>query len=110
MNSFKLHYSDNVIQTRSILANAVLQIRTDAEVKAKCDSLFKDLGITISDAVNMFLRQCLIHEGIPMEIKRPRPNADTLQALAEAKQLEADPNKKVYANFDELLGEVKQDA
>lgn len=50
MNSFKSHYSDNVIQTRSILANAVLQIRTDAE------------------------------------IKRPRPNADTLQALAEAKQ------------------------
>lgn len=73
MNNFKLHYSDNVIQTRSVLANAVLQIRTDAK------------------------------------IKRPRPNADTLQALAEAKLLEADPNKKVYANFDELLGEVKQD-
>lgn len=42
-------------------------------------------------------------------MNKPRPNADTLQALAEAKQLEADPNKKVYANFDELLGEVKQD-
>ncbi|MCQ2060785.1 MAG: type II toxin-antitoxin system RelB/DinJ family antitoxin [Fibrobacter sp.] len=91
------------------MANAVLQIRTDADIKAKCDTLFKDLGITISDAVNMFLRQCLIHEGIPMEIKRPRPNAETMQALAEAKRLEHDPHKKVYSNFDELLSEVASD-
>lgn len=110
MNNFKLHCNHNVPQKRFILANAVLQIRTDADVKAKCDELFKDLGITISDAVNMFLRQCLIHEGLPMEIKRQRPNAATLQALAEAKQLEQDPNKKVYSNFQELLSEVQSDA
>lgn len=110
MSNFKLHCNYNITQKRFILANAVLQIRTDAEIKAKCDALFKELGITISDAVNMFLRQCLIHEGIPMEIKRQRPNAATLQALAEAKQLEQDPNKKVYSNFQELLSEVQNDA
>lgn len=54
------------------MANAVLQIRTDQDVKTRCDSLFKDLGITISDAVNIFLRQCLACDGLPFQPTREK--------------------------------------
>lgn len=41
------------------------QIRLDPKIKADANNLFKELGLDMSTAVNIFLRQCLIHEGLP---------------------------------------------
>jgi DNA-damage-inducible protein J len=49
--------------------NATIQIRTDAEVKAAADSIFHRLGITMSDGMNIFLRQLVRHGGFPFDIK-----------------------------------------
>jgi addiction module RelB/DinJ family antitoxin len=51
------------------MANTTIQIRTDAEVKSAVDSIFKRLGITLSDGINIFLRQVQIHQGLPFEVK-----------------------------------------
>ena len=44
------------------------------------------LGITMSDAVNMFLRQTILHGGLPFELKIPKYNQTTLNALADMEQ------------------------
>jgi len=51
------------------MANTTIQIRTDAEVKAAADSIFGKLGITMSDGINIFLRQVNLHGGFPFDVK-----------------------------------------
>jgi DNA-damage-inducible protein J len=51
------------------MTNATIQIRTDAEVKEAADSIFNRLGITMSDGINIFLRQVQIHQGFPFEVR-----------------------------------------
>ena len=51
------------------MTNTTIQIRTDSEVKAAADSIFNKLGITMSDGINIFLRQVNLHGGFPFDIK-----------------------------------------
>ena len=51
------------------MTNTTIQIITDAEVKAAADSIFNKLGITMSDGINIFLRQVNLHGGLPFEVK-----------------------------------------
>ena len=44
--------------------------RLNPEVKQDASDLFESLGITLSDAINLFLHQSLREGGIPFEIKR----------------------------------------
>jgi len=53
------------------MTNTTIQIRTDAEVKAAADSIFNKLGITLSDGINIFLRQVNLNSGFPFEVKLP---------------------------------------
>jgi DNA-damage-inducible protein J len=53
--------------------------------KVQSVEVFQQLGITMSDAVNMFLRQSILHGGLPFELKIPRYNNVTLDALADLK-------------------------
>ena len=39
-------------------------------------------------------------------IEYDTPNADTIEAIEEVKKLKADPNKKTYSSFSELLGDI----
>lgn len=51
------------------MATVSAQIRIDAAVKAEAMALFQNLGLDLSTAVNVFLRQCLIHRGLPFRVK-----------------------------------------
>ncbi|CAA6821219.1 MAG: DNA-damage-inducible protein J [uncultured Sulfurovum sp.] len=59
-------------------------IKLDVEVKAKAKEIFKDLGITMGEAVNIFLNQVTLHKGLPFEVKIP--NDETQKAIEEARQ------------------------
>jgi len=49
-------------------------------------AIFQQLGITMSDAINMFLHQSILHGGLPFEVKIPKYNAETMAALADMEQ------------------------
>ena len=53
------------------MASTTIQIRTDTEVKSNADVIFKNLGITMSDGINIFLRQVNLHGGLPFEVRLP---------------------------------------
>lgn len=63
---------------------ANLNIRIDPKTKEEAEKLFQSFGITLSDAVNIFLNQSLMENGLPFEMKRKRYNATTEAALEEA--------------------------
>lgn len=61
--------------------SANLNIRIDPDTKAQAERLFSQFGITVTDAVNMFLHQSIIYGGLPFELKVDQPNAETLAAI-----------------------------
>lgn len=60
--------------------------RVDEEVKKQADALFADLGLNLSTAFNIFLRQSLREQQIPFAVSRNVPNAITLAALDAAEK------------------------
>lgn len=63
---------------------AQLNIRTNIEVKNKVEQIFKQLGLTHSEAIEIFYRQVILNEGLPFEIKLPKTfNDETRKAIYE---------------------------
>lgn len=79
-----------------------LNIRTDKEVKDAAEQIFSELGISMTTAVNIFLRQTVRYGGIPFELKVNTPNPVTLAAIEEGRKLASDRGVKGYTNMDEL--------
>ncbi len=78
------------------------QIRIDSEIKTQANDLFKNLGLDMSGAVNLFLHQCVLRGGLPFAVEVPQYNQKTLDAMAEAMKISRDPNVKGYTNMEDL--------
>ena len=81
---------------------ANINIRTDAEIKNTAEQLFEALGLNMSTAVNIFLRQAIRQGGLPFEVKLDIPNETTAAAIAEGRALLRDPNARGYTDMNEL--------
>ncbi len=93
------------------MATTNINVRVDSTLKQEAEALFMDLGLNMSSAINMFLRSAINHNGIPFEVKRPAPNAETKAALNEYEEMQKNPDKyKRYGSFDEMIDEVLADA
>ena len=88
---------------------AVLNLRIEPEVKADAEELFSSFGLTVTDAVNVFLRQSLMRGGFPFEIVRYKPNAITQAAIAEAEQLLHAHNARTFTSMEELRADLLSD-
>lgn len=84
------------------MANVPTQIRIDESVKTQATSLFSDLGLDMSSAVNIFLRQCLLRGGLPFTVEIPNYSQSTLQAMEEAKLISRDQSVASYDNLTDL--------
>lgn len=51
-----------------------LQIRIDPETKAEATQLFGAMGLTVTDAVSLFIHQSLISNGLPFTIDHSKKN------------------------------------
>ena len=82
-------------------------ISIDAETKAKAQAMLADLGMDLSTAVNIFLRQMLYEGGIPFSITRDIPNKVTLEAMKETEDMRRFPEKyKRYDNVDDMMEDI----
>ena len=68
-----------------------ISIRMDADLKAQADALFAELGMNLTTAFNIFVRQALREGGIPFEISLNQPNRETVAAMLEAERIARDP-------------------
>lgn len=85
-----------------------ISIRMDSDLKLRADAFFGELGMNISTAFNIFVRQSLREGRIPFDISLHQPNEETIAALLEAERITYDPNVKGYTDLDELFGELKK--
>lgn len=90
---------------------ANINIRIDPETKLSAEKLFASFGITITDAINIFLRKSIMEGGLPFEVKQPRYNKETETAMHEARaimggELPAKHYSSAHALFEELDAEM----
>lgn len=80
-----------------IMAKVSANISIDAETKAKAQALLAELGMDLSTAVNIFLKQMIYEGGIPFSITREIPNKTTLAAMESANK-----GEDMYGPFDSV--------
>ena len=85
-----------------------INIRMDSDLKAQADALFGELGMNLSTAFNIFVRQSIRDGGIPFEITLNQPSKDPIAAMLEAERIAKDPSVKGYHDLDELFAELKK--
>lgn len=86
-------------------------INLDPDLKKSAQELFSDLGMDLTTAVTIFLKQAVLNQGIPFEIKREIPNQTTINALNEFYEMKEHPEKyKRYSSFKEAMNEVLNNA
>lgn len=84
---------------------ATLNIRTDPDIKARAEQLYRSFGITLTDAVNIFLRKSIMEGGLPFDMRSP--NAETLAAMRETEDIIAGRvQAKSYSSARELFDDL----
>jgi len=82
-------------------------VRMDSDVKKQCEMLYGELGMNLTTAINVFLRQSLRVGGFPFEVKLGTPNNATVAAMKEAERIAVAPDAKRYSDVEEALRELK---
>ncbi len=83
-----------------------MTLRVDRNIKQEADALFENLGMSLSTAFNIFLRQAIRVGGLPFEVLANRPNEETRAAMKEAEELIRNPNAKRHSTMESLISEL----
>lgn len=91
------------------MATSPTQIRIDTNLKQEATELFSNLGLDMSSAVTLFLRQCILHDGLPFKVEMPRYSDRLLSAMEEAKRISRDPDARRYTSMEDLKSALLDD-
>ena len=93
------------------MATVPTQVRIDENLKKQASELFSQLGMDMSGAMNIFLKQCVLRGGLPFSVELPQYKPEVLEAMEEAKKGEAeDVLKKLLASgmtSEEILAKLQ---
>jgi DNA-damage-inducible protein J len=89
---------------------SLIQVRVEESLRKDVDSLFVDLGLDTPTAIRIFLRQALKRRGLPFEVNQFTPNAETMAAIEEVKEMKKNPHlHKSFISVEELFEELDSD-
>lgn len=66
---------------------ATINMRVDPQIKAEVESLYASFGMTLTEAINIFLHKSILEGGLPFDVRQPRYNAETESAMREARDI-----------------------
>lgn len=84
------------------MKNVNVTFRVDDELKKQADALFAELGMSLSTAFNIFLRQSVREQQLPFSVSKNVPNATTLAAMDAAEK-----DEDVSGPFDDVSSLTK---
>lgn len=86
---------------------SMLHIRVGDEIKDQASQALTAMGLSMSDAVRLFLRRVVIDQAFPLELKVP--NAQTLAAMEESRAMMAKCHAR-FATSDELFADIEKNS
>ncbi|MDW7655583.1 MAG: type II toxin-antitoxin system RelB/DinJ family antitoxin [Bacillota bacterium] len=87
--------------------SASMYIRIDPQVKAEVETIYSRYGMSITDAINVFLYTSRIVGGLPFDLRPPAPNAETLEAIKEGDEI-IKSGKVRFSGANDMLKELKR--
>ena len=77
---------------------ANLYARIEPNVKAQAEGILSSLGVPVSNAINMFYKQIILHRGIPFEVKLPASALPDVSTMSEAEL-----DKELEKGYQDML-------
>lgn len=89
---------------------SAINVNVPTDVKEEANALFNNLGLTMSGAINIFLKKALSEGGIPFEVRERKPSKRLLEALKESEDIiNGKIEAKRYNDFDEMLEDIENE-
>ena len=88
---------------------AAISMRVDPQLKSDAETVFGRFGLSITDAINVFLHKSVMEGGIPFDVRQPRYDSDTEAAMAEARDIMGGkiPAKR-YNSASEAFSDIEE--
>ena len=83
------------------MKSEVIRARVEPDLKTQVEDIFHQLGLTTSEAINMFLRQVSIHRGLPFPVRVPKD--DLLKAVEKSR---AEEEIVLCENADDMFDKL----
>ena len=84
---------------------SMLRVRIDDKIKTQATEALASMGLSMSDAVRLFLHRVVVDQAFPLELKVP--NAETSAAMQEARAMMAARHAR-FATADALFDDLDQ--
>ena len=86
---------------------ANINVRTEPDTKADAEAIYSSFGLSLSDAINVFLKMSIMEGGFPFSVKQPRYSKETRSAIMEAREiLSGKQDTRHYSSARELFDEL----
>ena len=82
--------------------SSTITVRVEDKVKKESSDIFKEVGMDMSTAINVFLKQAIRSNGIPFPVSADVPNATTLEAIRDAEK----GKMASFSSIDELMEDL----
>ena len=79
-----------------------ITIKVDDELKIQAENIFSKFGLSMSSAMNIFLRAVVREKNFPSKVSFDIPNEITAAAIEEGRRIAEDKNIKGYDNISDL--------
>lgn len=86
---------------------SMLHIRVDDDIKEQATQALTAMGLSVSDAVRLFLRRVVVDQAFPLELKVP--NAETLAAMEESRSMMSKRRAR-FASADQLFADLEKNS
>ena len=97
---------DEVNDARLLTMASERMAKADPAAFVPAEHLYEELGMNLSTAFNIFVRQSLRERGIPFKITEGTPSKETVSAMLEAERIAKDPTVKGYHDVDEFFANL----
>jgi DNA-damage-inducible protein J len=87
------------------MKTALIQTRVEPDLKAEVERILREIGISTSEAITIFLNRVKLEKGIPFELKIP--NARTLEAMKDIKEGRVEKFKSSRAMFESMMDDAE---
>ena len=82
---------------------SAINIQVDSNTKKQATEILNSLGLSMSTAINIFLKQVIKRNGIPFEVVNTKQDKETIETINEMKDMIKHPEKyKHYDNWEDL--------
>jgi DNA-damage-inducible protein J len=103
----RYNVSQLISKDAAMTATTMLHVRIDQNIKTQATQTLASMGLTVSDAVRVFLTRVVADQELPFAIKAP--NAQTQSAMQETEQL-IHQRRARFSDPHDLIHDIKKNS